>query len=50
MHLTNYAINKTSESFVRDDEEGGSKRYDNTEHICIADSTLALNTSQINSD
>ncbi|XP_067931872.1 tubulin polyglutamylase TTLL13-like [Watersipora subatra] len=26
MHLTNYAINKTSENFIRDDEEGGSKR------------------------
>ncbi|XP_013405921.1 tubulin polyglutamylase TTLL13P-like [Lingula anatina] len=26
MHLTNYAINKHSEDFIRDDEEGGSKR------------------------
>ena len=26
MHLTNYAINKHSEKFVRDDEEAGSKR------------------------
>ena len=26
MHLTNYAINKHSENFVRDDEEAGSKR------------------------
>jgi tubulin polyglutamylase TTLL6/13 len=26
MHLTNYAINKHSENFVRDDE-AGSKRY-----------------------
>lgn len=26
MHLTNYAINKHSEDFIRDDE-AGSKRY-----------------------
>ena len=26
MHLTNYAINKTSSEFIRDDE-AGSKRY-----------------------
>lgn len=26
MHLTNYAINKHSDNFVRDDEEAGSKR------------------------
>lgn len=26
MHLTNYAINKHSDDFIRDDEEGGSKR------------------------
>ena len=28
MHLTNYAVNKHSKDFIRD-EETGSKRYDN---------------------
>ena len=26
MHLTNYSINKYSDTFIRDDEESGSKR------------------------
>ncbi len=26
MHLTNYSINKSSKDFVRNDDEGGSKR------------------------
>jgi hypothetical protein len=30
MHLTNYAINKNSEDFVRDDDEAGSKRFVDT--------------------
>ena len=26
MHLTNYSINKNSKDFIKDDDEGGSKR------------------------
>ena len=26
MHLTNYAINKTSENFIRDDESGSKRK------------------------
>lgn len=32
MHLTNYAINKHSEDFIRDDE-AGSKRYSGKKRV-----------------
>ena len=35
MHLTNYAINKHSENFVRDDEEAGSKRCVPCVRTCV---------------
>lgn len=42
MHLTNYAINKHSEDFIRDDE-AGSKRYVNKK--CFSCLLVALKNS-----
>lgn len=41
MHLTNYAINKHSEKFVRDDEEAGSKRC-----VFMCDLQIAVTSQQ----
>ena len=43
MHLTNYSINKNSKDFIKDDDEGGSKRL-----VSVKDSAVDISLHVIN--